>query len=116
MDFKDEDVALAVRRGASWLDENYPNWANRIDLSKLSMNNCSYCVIGQAVGDYYDSIQNAADSDYAGDSDSQAWAREHGFEAIDFCEDYHEYDSAKELSYYRSLEVLWTDEVKKRLG
>lgn len=106
----DEKMLLAVHSGAIWLDNNYPDWVNKIDLSKLNMNNCTNCVIGQAVGDYYQTISRAAGeagSDY--DNASYNWSLENGF-----CGPY--ITQEEELDYYKNLEILWTVEVKKRLS
>lgn len=41
------DVADRVARGAAWLDEKYPQWFSKIDLSILDLGNCTQCVLGQ---------------------------------------------------------------------
>lgn len=38
-----------VSRGAEWMDQNHPGWERDIDLSTLSMHDCSACIIGQAI-------------------------------------------------------------------
>lgn len=40
-------VAERVVRGAAWLDEKYPGWFLKIDLSILDLGNCTQCVLGQ---------------------------------------------------------------------
>lgn len=108
--FIDEGMLLAVHSGASWLDVNHPNWVTKIDLSKLDMNNCTTCVIGQSVGDYYKTIRAAAgEGEYDFDSESYQWSLENGF-----CGPFT--SEKEEAAYYRGLDVLWTVEVKKRLG
>lgn len=100
MDFIDEDVKLAVKKGAVWLDENYPDWVGSISLYDLDMAECSDCIIGQVIGDYNDLI---------GPKQTFAWAVEHGFEArADYVRDI--------MDEYRNLETVWTAEVEKRLG
>jgi hypothetical protein len=41
------DVAERVARGAAWLDEKYPQWFDKIDLSTLDLSRCTQCVLGQ---------------------------------------------------------------------
>lgn len=111
MKFITEDLKLAVKKGAYWLDENHPNWANSLNLEKLQMNNCGYCVIGQAVGHYFDTIAEAAGSE-AEDEDlnEDTWAAKHGFQAPEGV-DYREC-----IEYYAGLETVWSDAIRSRLG
>lgn len=85
-----EEARLAVKRGAYWLDENYPGWENRLELDTLFMNDCHLCVIGQVVGNYFETIAG------------EEWAIEHGFDA-------------DEYYGYSVLEKCWTDVVIDRL-
>lgn len=41
------DIAARVARGAAWLDEKYPQWFGKIDLSILDLGDCTQCVLGQ---------------------------------------------------------------------
>lgn len=41
-----------VLKGASFLDERYPDWFKKIDLSRLEMNQCLDCILGQLYGLY----------------------------------------------------------------
>jgi hypothetical protein len=115
MDYQiSEDIKLAVKNGAAWLDENHEGWENRIDLPKLSMNSCTNCVVGQAVGEFYESIAEAAKSEEFSD-DSFEWAAENGFHHPSN-EDCH-YSLREIDTYYRQLEAAWTEEVlRRRLG
>ncbi len=97
-----EDVRRAVKDGAAWMDENHPGWAMKIDLSKLDMNNCFDCVIGQAVGNYFDKIYQIEGVD---EYEADDWSIEHGFNAEDG-------DNPAE---FHELEAAWTDEVIQRL-
>lgn len=36
-----------VAKGTAWLDEQYPQWWEVIDLSTLDISNCDLCVLGQ---------------------------------------------------------------------
>lgn len=104
-------VREAVRRGANWLDVNHLGWANRVNLSMLQMNSCSNCVIGQAVGDYYETIMLASD-----DTGSEEWAIDNGFCGKDYWDPETGYDMEAEKAYYLRLEELWAEEVRGRLG
>lgn len=107
MDLISEDTVLAVKKGSTWLDEFHPGWAEKIDLDRLDMNNCTSCVIGQAVCNYFDlyTTNTHLNWDYP---TIEEWAMENGFQAPDEIEDNYE--------YFHNLETLWTDEVWKRLG
>lgn len=41
-----------VRAGVSLLDEQVPNWWNRIDLDELDIGSCYNCVLGQLFGGF----------------------------------------------------------------
>lgn len=41
------EVTDRVARGAAWLDDKYPQWYSKIDLSTLDLSNCTMCVLGQ---------------------------------------------------------------------
>lgn len=106
------EVDEVVSRGANWLDENHPGWTARINLDDLMMNNCTKCVIGQAIGNYYEVIELAS-----GDSTEYGWAIENGFCAPDCWDaDLGRYDQEAEARYYINLETRWTEEVWSRLG
>lgn len=38
-----------VARGAAWLDENFPGWERRVDLSILDISDPALCICGQVV-------------------------------------------------------------------
>lgn len=74
-----EDIKLAVKRGAYWLDEHYPEWEGLIDLATLDLRSPSHCVLGQ-IGErlhggwtFYDM---ARDHGWGGDGE----AHHHGFD------------------------------------
>lgn len=100
----DEELKLAVKHGVEWLDENHPGWERKINLRALDMNDCEHCVIGQAVGDYWNTISNAAGPYTYNDL---PWSVAHGFDVESGHERPHQ---------YKDLEVLWTEVVKERLG
>jgi hypothetical protein len=54
-----ERIRKHVARGAAFLDEKRPGWADRIDLDSLSLEDCTMCVLGQEYEDdpAYDSSE-----------------------------------------------------------
>lgn len=47
-----EDVVSRIPEGVALLDDVVPNWASKVDLSRLSMSDYNWCVLGQVFGDY----------------------------------------------------------------
>lgn len=45
-------IAERVAAGAAWLDENVPDWVERIDLARLDVSDCVDCVLGQLFGGF----------------------------------------------------------------
>lgn len=111
--FIHEDARLAVKKGIYWLDENHPGWVSQINLSALDMAECQQCVIGQAVGDYTTTTRRAANTTEF--RVGTIWAVEHGFESPRVAI-YQEYGGSLTTYGYTELEVLWSEEVKRRLG
>lgn len=107
-----EEIINAVQRGTAWLDENYPGWVNNIDLDNLSMENCENCVIGQAVGNYYQTIDLAAGDEYM----SHDWAFDHGFSMPNIYRDpegcYYDEDAVQDS--YDRLDMAWSGVVISR--
>lgn len=101
-----EDAILAVKRGAYFMDENYPGWASKINLNRFSMSLCHRCIVGQAIGDYAMIISEAS-GQILGSVESDDWATSHGFDV----------DYGRLVSYgYKELETLWTEQVRERLN
>jgi hypothetical protein len=113
MSFFDENMNLAVKRGAYMLDERMPRWAELIRLEDLEMDDCASCIVGQAVGSYATGIAKLSGiSEYS--REAFDWAIDHGF---DLSEDYFEKEGGVAgYNAYRQLETLWGEEVRKRLG
>lgn len=110
-----EDAILAVKKGIYWLDENHPGWASRIVLSSLDMSGCRECVIGQAVGDYVETIKaEGKDSDDIYSS-GVIWAVEHGFEKPGIIT-YQGIAGVSGNYGYSELDALWATEVEERNG
>jgi hypothetical protein len=113
--FISEDMKLAVKKGAYWMDENHPGWASNIKLNELDMGSCEKCIIGQSIRnmDFFAVIEDVAGSDYMVE-----WAETHGFDAptADLpCVNFSAYDQELYARYHK-LDTLWTEEVHKRLG
>lgn len=45
-----KDVMPRVERGAQWLDQAFPGWDLRINLSALAMDSNSQCILSQTIG------------------------------------------------------------------
>ena len=41
-----------IEKGIKFLDQNYPDWLDKIDVSELNLNDCHQCVMGQLLGNY----------------------------------------------------------------
>lgn len=108
-----EDAKIAVKRGIYWLDEHHPGWATKIDLFRLTMSSCASCVIGQAVGDYSKTTGDAVSS-YPNSPEAAIWAVEHGFESPTVS--HYRLAGGKAKYNFIDLEILWTNEVRERLG
>lgn len=47
-----------VNNGVEWLNQNCPDWLDRIDLDSLDIKDGTRCILGQLYGDYFSSIVN----------------------------------------------------------
>jgi len=103
-----------VERGAQWMDENHPGWAHSINLDALKMDSCNTCIIGQAcreMGFYWKIVEAGAVNE-----DAEEWAVNRGFDIEDPDFDFDTARLTKESqAKYFGLEVLWTEQVKKRI-
>jgi hypothetical protein len=50
---KKTEIQKAAARGAKFLDEKQPGWADEIDLDSLQMVSRCNCIIGQITGTYH---------------------------------------------------------------
>ena len=46
-------VKERVALGVAWLNENYPDWRERIDPATLRMSDACRCILGQVEGSFY---------------------------------------------------------------
>jgi hypothetical protein len=96
----DNDIDIAkyadrVARGIELLDSHIPGWADRIDLSRLDIQSCVSCVLGQLGG----------------------WA--HTSDLLDIYGDQTRYGfespfGDRGVGGYRVLNDLWADEIRRR--
>lgn len=109
-----EDLKLAVKNGAYWLDENHPGWASKIELENLEMDDCENCIVGQAIGEYSSTCRLAAGVDsYAG---RMVWSVANGFDVPEAIMKGEDISLDRMYEQYRTLETLWTDQVQDRLN
>lgn len=45
-----------IKRGMELLDQERPGWKKEIDLNKLNMGGCVYCILGQIYGFFDDGL------------------------------------------------------------
>lgn len=118
-----EMAHAAVQRGAEWLDQKCPDWAERIDLTALDLAEPACCVLGQTadclVGTEKMRGGRAAEFrleggywrvlDSLGYGPFSAWQREHGFDAP--------LGRGIEASEaYAMLTIAWTELIRERLA
>lgn len=114
-EFIDEEMILSVKRGAYWMDEHHPGWARLIELNSLNMGNCDYCIIGQAViGGYWKGLAEGSGCENPHVETASVWAIDHGFDSPIRANATWNNDPMAES--YHQLEILWTEEVRNRLG
>lgn len=50
IDYSEEDISVAIQKGAALLDEKHPTWFQIIDIDDLYMQEFENCIIGQVAG------------------------------------------------------------------
>lgn len=105
-----EDMKLAVKHGAYYMDENYPGWATTIDFDMFDMSDCQQCIVGQAIGHYFTVISDASGQPHL-NREAILWAIDHGFDVPKSA-----FDEGRVLDALTELEELWTEQVKDRLN
>lgn len=92
------DIADRVARGAAWLDEKYPQWFDKIDLSILDLSNCTQCVLGQV---YTGAIPAAEQGQVLAQAIAQVT---HGWpDAVEWAQDYRLQVASGEFGGYQIL-------------
>lgn len=94
-------IAERVQRGAAFLDENFPDWTNEIDLRTLDLSSGCACILGQKFGDFISgSKASGLVAETSGDtmmdfSSIERWSlAAHGFLAETACQSADEYDES----------------------
>jgi hypothetical protein len=93
-----DELAERVERGAALLDERRPGWWDEVDLSKLDLNSCCRCVLGQLWGHYW---RGAAELFGCPFYNADAAAGAAGFDAQD-------------ESHFPALTDLWRAAIERR--
>ena len=79
-----------IQAGAKLLEEKVePDWFKKIDLQRLDMFHCTFCVLGQIFGDYFDGLAQLEGVQYHFEV-SDNFAIDHGFTTS--AVDGHEFD------------------------
>lgn len=107
-----EDLKLAVKQGAYFLDSYLPSWASAIRLDDLEMDDCASCIVGQAMGNYSTTLSEASGCEMYSQA-AYDWAVEKGF---DIPQEFFEISVSYANQCYRELEELWTEQVRERLA
>lgn len=101
-----EEMKLAVKRGAYWLDQTYPEWLGMIDLQELDLAGVEKCVLGQVGGNwhYFEAFFAGLDGDdfFAG----TRFIVEHGFDIPDELVD-------EPTAAYDALTIEWQHYIKE---
>jgi len=110
----EETVRPCVQKGAAWLDENHPGWAQKIAPSKLDISSSSLCICGQVFGDYSQRPDGAMESENLGFSLPDLDL----FETLCICCQEpipYLHDSIQQAAW-KALDRLWLDEVYWRVS
>jgi hypothetical protein len=96
-----EDTQLAVKQGAYWLDQVYPEWTDHINLFTLNLVSAQKCVLGQIAGEF-GRVMDLAQARELGDPMAALyWMIDHGF-------------CASHRSTYSELTDAWSNLVRER--
>ncbi len=106
-----EKIETRAMRGAEFLDRVMPGWYREVNLTKLRMQHCHDCVLGQLVGDYAVRRRRLGDdwiaAAYRTIEGNGQWEHELGFSITDLPTDNHDWDA---------LTSAWQREVRARQG
>lgn len=56
-------VRNRVQRGATWLNEHFPEWRGTIDAYQLDLENGRVCILGQCFGHFEEVVQDEEDDE-----------------------------------------------------
>lgn len=122
-EFTAEMAHAAVEKGAAWLDERDPEWAERIDLELLDLQDGEFCMLGQEaerlVGPHPRDLPKAGNEGYWRVLDSlgygpfSSWQVERGFDVP-----HHEIGRGglPSEAAYEMLTIAWREYIRQRLG
>ena len=94
-----DNYPTSVKQAARLLDQAKPGWEYKIDLEKLEMGSCTYCILGQLYGDCDIGFKSLFDSDwfYVGSTDKSC------LKAVPFGTDTYVEEWVAEIKERRSL-------------
>lgn len=98
-------IAERASRGADLMDEEEPDWANKIVLSEFEISNCDKCILGQVFGSYTSGLVAVGEEFLDGEI--------HDF-GFDLDCDYDETGIADD--YFAELGKCWTKEITTRVS
>ena len=98
------DAERAVQRGVRLLDRTLPDWAAKIDLRLLNMDQRDACVLGHCYGDFWHGLFAL------GKPTDNRWAIRYGFNAAGTNED----EDGVPNGLYEYLALCWAHHIAKR--
>ena len=84
------DYCEAAKRGAEFLDEKDPKWAQKVNLTTLDLGSQFFCVLGQLYGDFYDgaltcNLTRHEEIERGFDLGGSAWAKPGAYDELTRC-------------------------------
>lgn len=116
-----ETLLPNVQKGAAWLDETQSGWAKQIYLPDLRLESSRFCICGQLFGDYMSRplavSEKPEDYGFTVDLAGTIWVQNFPCDCLDCKEESDEpvdaHPAINALAW-RTLDVLWSDEVMWR--
>ena len=111
-----EEVQMAVKEGAAWLDQVYPSWLEAIDLDDLDLSSAHSCILGQVAKPPKDcrvagySLIATTATEVFGNRGSDNWLGSHGFCTTEA----HRRDDADIENEYMQLQEAWVNLIIER--
>jgi hypothetical protein len=103
-----ETVVERVNRGAQLLDEEKPDWVEKIIPDRLNMSNGNFCVIGQVYGEYGEYVGVPFGVGYGSEAGEEVTpqAIENGFLTDVEASDHRNLDKDERIPY-ALLDLVW---------
>lgn len=80
----EQELNENIDRGIEFLDKHFDGWLDKIDINTLNITSCKNCVMGQLIGDYFDTENyihcDIGDTDFEFDGYSLGFSYEDGWE------------------------------------